>query len=227
MRVYIMYEVSGAMGHVDAKTDDNPETRRAVTQEVNAAIEGASAAGATEFVVNTGCPWSHVLLEELDPRADLIKGGWKPDQTMQGLDESFDAQLVLSMHAKVGTPNAVFAHSWSLAIRDFRVNGQSIGELGMATYYASACGVPTLMVSGDVATCAEARALIPGVEVAPTKESISWISATSKWLRRRRASAGSRRGARTRRRSLKASGTPHGARSSARTRYRCPRSTHP
>ena len=177
MKVYIMYEVAGTMGHVDPGGDDKPETRKAVTQEVNAAIEGASEAGATEFVVNTGSPFSHVILEDLDPRAELIKGGWKPSQTMEGLDDSFDAQLILSMHAMVGTPRAVFAHSWSFAIHDFRVNGKSVGELGMAVYFAAACGVPTLMVSGDTATCREAEAFIPGIEVAPTKDSITWISA--------------------------------------------------
>ena len=33
------------------------------------------------------------------------------------------------------------------------------------------------MVSGDTATCEEAKALLGDVEIAPTKESISWIAA--------------------------------------------------
>ena len=104
--------------------------------------------------------------------------GWcKPDQTMEGLDETFDAMFILSMHAKAHTPRAVFVHTWSLAIYDYRVNGKSIGELGMTVYYAAALGVPTALVSGDTATCSEARTLLGNVEVAPTKESISWIAA--------------------------------------------------
>jgi D-amino peptidase len=81
------------------------------------------------------------------------------------------------MHAKAHTSRAVFSHTWSLNIYDYRVNGVSIGELGMAAYFAAAVGVPTVLVSGDTATCAEARALLGDVEVAPTKESVSWISA--------------------------------------------------
>ncbi len=50
MKVYIMYEVAGAMGHVNPGPDDNPETMSAVTREVNAAIEGAVEAGATVLV---------------------------------------------------------------------------------------------------------------------------------------------------------------------------------
>lgn len=178
MKVYIMYEVGGAMGYVNPKAGDDPETRRAVTAEVNAAIAGAGEAGATEFVVNTGCPpANHVILDEVDPRAEVIRGLWKPEQTMEGIDGTFDAMFVLSMHAKAHTPRAVFSHTWSLNIYDYRVNGASIGELGMAVYFAAAVGVPTVLVSGDVATCEEAKRLLGGVEVAPTKESISWISA--------------------------------------------------
>lgn len=178
MKVYITYEVGGAMGYVDPKGGDDPETRRAVTAEVNAAIAGAAQAGATQFVVNTGCPpANHVILDEVDRRAEVIRGLWKPDQTMEGIDETFDAMFVLSMHAKAHTPRAVFSHTWSLNIYDYRVNGASIGELGMAVYFAAAVGVPTALVSGDRATCEEAKALLGDVEVAPTKESISWISA--------------------------------------------------
>ncbi len=178
MKVYITYEVGGAMGYVDPKGGDDPETRRAVTAEVNAAIAGAAEAGATQFVINTGCPpANHVILDEVDPRAQVIRGLWKPDQTMEGIDETFDVMFVLSMHAKAHTPRAVFSHTWSLNIYDYRVNDASIGELGMAVYFAAAVGVPTALVSGDAATCEEAKALLGDVEVAPTKESISWISA--------------------------------------------------
>lgn len=177
MRVYIMYEVAGAMGNVNPGTKDDPQIRRAVTDEINAAIAGAVEAGAEEFLVNTGCPWNQAILEELDPRAQLIRGGWKPDQTMEGIDETFDALFVLSMHAKRGTPRAAFAHTWSFGIYDYRVNGMSIGELGMAVYFGAALGVPTALVSGDTATCEEAVALLGNVEVALSKEGISWISA--------------------------------------------------
>ena len=139
--------------------------------------QGATEAGATEFVVNTGSPWNQIPLEELDERAELIRGWWKPDQTMEGMDETFDAAFVLSMHAKARTPGALATHTWSFTIFDFRVNGTSIGELGMAVFFAAACGVPTALVSGDTATCKEAIDLLGDVETAATKESISWVAA--------------------------------------------------
>jgi D-amino peptidase len=173
MKIYVMYEVGGAMGHVTPGLDPDPELNKVITAEVNAAIAGAAEAGATEFLVNTGCPpATHVIMDQVDPRAEVIRGLWKPSQTMEGLDESFDAMIVLSMHAKAHTPRAVFSHTWSFNIYDYRVNGTSIGELGMAAYFAGAMGVPTVMVSGDTATCEEAKQLLGDVEVGPTKERV-------------------------------------------------------
>jgi D-amino peptidase len=193
MKVYIMYEVGGAMGIVSTSQMHGMfpaqraagatiplETRQAVTAEVNAAIEGAAQAGASEFLINTGCPNGRfVLPNELDERADLIQGSWKPDGTMEGLDESFDAAILLSMHAKRGCACAVFAHSWSEDIVDYRVNGVSVGEVGMAIYFAGALGVPVVMVSGDAHACDEARQLLGEIEIAPTKYGISRAAARS------------------------------------------------
>ena len=178
MKIYITYEVAGAMGYVNPQAEKSRETYQAVTDEVNAAIAGAAQSGATEFLVNTGCPpCDQILMDRIDPRAEVIRGMWKPDQTMEGIDESFDAMFILSMHAKARTPQAVFAHTWDLDVYDYKVNGKSIGELGMAAYFAAAVGVPTVLVSGDSATCREAQDLLGDVETAVTKESISWVAA--------------------------------------------------
>lgn len=193
MKVYIMYEVGGAMGIVStaqmhgmfpaqrAGGSTLPlETRKIVTDEVNAAIAGAAEAGATAFLVNTGCPNGRFILPDaLDERAELIQGSWKPDGTMEGIDESFDAAMLLSMHARAGTPRGVFAHSWSEGICDYRVNGVSVGEVGMAIYFAGAVGVPVVMVSGDSHACQEAIDILGDVETAPTKHGISRAAARS------------------------------------------------
>jgi D-amino peptidase len=101
MRACIICEVDGAMGYVNPKAGDDLETRRAVTAEVSAVITGAAEAGATESVVNTGCPpANHVILDEVYPRAEVIRSLWKADQTMEGTDGTFGAMFVLSMHAK-------------------------------------------------------------------------------------------------------------------------------
>lgn len=193
MKVYIMYEVGGAMGIVStaqlrgmfpseraAGAEIPLETRKIVTAEVNAAITGAAESGASEFLVNTGCPNGRFILpDELDERAELIQGSWKPDGTMQGMDETFDAAMLLSMHAKARSPRGVFSHSWSETIYDYRVNGVSVGEVGMAIYFAGAIEVPVVMVSGDLYACQEAQAILDDIEIAPTKQGITRAAARS------------------------------------------------
>src|SRR5919201_1043883 len=61
-----------------------------MTGDANAAVQGAFDAGATEVVVNDS-HWimRNLLIEQLDPRAKVIKGFHKPMCMMQGLDETF------------------------------------------------------------------------------------------------------------------------------------------
>jgi D-amino peptidase len=53
------------------------------------------------------------------------------------------------------------------------VNGVEIGELGQASLIAGHFGVPTALVTGDTAACAEAAALMPGVETVAVKKGLS------------------------------------------------------
>ncbi len=76
-----------------------------MTDDVNAAIEGAFEAGATEVVVNDS-HWTmtNILLERLDPRADLIKG--------------FHKRLCMSRGSRPGwTPSSLLATMRWLATR--------------------------------------------------------------------------------------------------------------
>src|SRR5690242_20765797 len=79
---------------------DYPLGQRLLLAELNAAIDGALAAGATDFVVND----SHSTMHNLDPaalhgRASSLTGRHKPLYMMEGLDGSFDAVLFVSYHA--------------------------------------------------------------------------------------------------------------------------------
>ncbi len=80
MRVYISADMEGVTG-VTHSQDVIPgrsqyeRFRRLLTADVNAAIEGAAQAGATEFLVNEAHDgMRNILLEDLDPRAQIIVG---------------------------------------------------------------------------------------------------------------------------------------------------------
>jgi D-aminopeptidase len=113
LKVFISADMEGITGVVAAEqtTPGNPEyvaAKKWMAEDVNAAVEGALRAGATEVVVND----SHGSQRNIDPgdihpKAILISGYPKPLSMMQGIDESYNAVLFVGYHAGAGTTDAV------------------------------------------------------------------------------------------------------------------------
>jgi D-amino peptidase len=138
--------------------------RKFLTLEVNAAVEGFFAGGASEVVVSDGHGAGAMNIELLDSRAQLERGwagGWPGPSLLSG---DFDAIAWVGQHAKAGTPYAQLAHTQGWNYLDLAINGVSIGELGQAAFCASELGVRSIFASGDKALTEEAQALIPGIE---------------------------------------------------------------
>ncbi len=176
MKIYIMVDFEGVAGMIewDNYVEDTPATldkrlrlRQILTGEVNAAIEGVLAAGATEVVVwdshgpSNNC--NNFILEELHPEAWVIIG-WKGLPNFYPcLDDSFNAGLYIGGHAMEGTPNAVLPHTKTI------VNGTPYGEVGMFAVMCGWHGVPMVFISGDQATVKEVQQVVPDVEDVVTK----------------------------------------------------------
>ncbi|ACZ41273.1 peptidase M55 D-aminopeptidase [Thermobaculum terrenum ATCC BAA-798] len=181
MRVYISADMEGISGvvhpsQIDPNGSDYLRGRRLQTGDVNAAIEGALQAGASEVIVNDS-HWvqRNILLEDLHPCARLISGSTKRLGMVHGV-EGADLALFIGYHAKHGTPYAIADHTWSSScVDDLRLNGHSIGEFALNAYICGYFGVPVVMASGDQALENEAKALIPGIQVAVVK------LATGRW----------------------------------------------
>jgi D-amino peptidase len=185
MKIFLSSDMEGTAGVVDWEqcVGDGPQAaagRRLLLAEVNAAIEGAIAGGATEVVVND----SHSTMRNLPPDelaggASYISGSHKPLYMMQGLDESFDAVLFVSYHGSVGAP-AGLSHTYNpRAIVEARLDGTVTGEAGINALVAAHYGVPVVLVTGDRCACEETAALVPGVHGAVVKEHVSRIAAHS------------------------------------------------
>ncbi len=185
MKVFLSSDMEGTAGVVDWDQciGDGPEAaagRRLLLAEVNAAIEGALAAGATEVVVND----SHSTMRNLPPaelagQASYISGSHKPLYMMQGLDGTFDAVLFVSYHGSVGAP-AGLSHTYNpRAVVEARLDGVVTGEAGINALVAAHYGVPVVLVTGDRCACEETAALIPGVHAAVVKEPVSRVAAHS------------------------------------------------
>jgi D-amino peptidase len=190
VRVYISVDMEGIAGVVhESQTDpitpacaaEYGRFRRLMTAEANAAVEGALAAGATRVVVNDS-HWfmRNLLAEELHEAAELIAGDPKPRSMMQGIDGGFDAGLFIGYHARAGTRHAILDHTYADRIHDVRLNGKTVGELGLNAGLAGAHGVPVALVSGDAALAAEAKDLLgDGVATVVVKQAVSRHAAQS------------------------------------------------
>src|SRR5436190_17928204 len=123
MRIYISVDMEGASGvtrweDVVTRGQDYQRARSWMTADVNAAVAGARAAGATEFVVeeNHGIEMlCNLLLDEIDPDVDVVRGAPRLRQitTAIALDESFDALFLVGHHAKAGAHVGICAHTIS------------------------------------------------------------------------------------------------------------------
>ena len=181
MKIFILTDIEGVAGVVQWEHGGPTgryyeRSKRLLTEEVNAAIQGALATGATEILVWDGHGPGGMDPELLHPEAKLLFGKGSP--RTHGLDESFDALFVVGQHAMNLTPDANLCHSYSSrAIHRMLLNGQEIGELGMRIIQAGRLGVPVALVTGDDKVCAEAVALVGDVETVAVKVSTSRESA--------------------------------------------------
>jgi D-amino peptidase len=142
-----------------------------MTGEVNAAIEGALAAGATEVVVNDAHgSMRNILLEELNPVAQLVTGAPKPLSMMQGIDEGWDAAFFLGYHAQAGTAYGTLGHTYSGRVYSVALNGRPVGELGLNAALAGHFGVPVVLVTGDQSLVEEARSILGDIELVSVKQ---------------------------------------------------------
>jgi D-amino peptidase len=154
---------------------------RLMLGEVNAAIDGALAAGADFVVVND----SHGAMANLDPShlhggARYISGRHKPAYMMEGLDESFDAVFFVGYHGSISGEPAVLSHTYNPeVISGARLNGDYVGESGINALVASAFSVPIALITGDEVTIEEAQPFAADCMSVVTKTSITRFSAFS------------------------------------------------
>jgi len=182
MKVYIETDMEGVSGIRskaiwDQRSAEYQNARKLLTQDVNAAIQGALDAGATEIVVNDGHSEGHNLLaEELHEKA-IIESPRSSKHVFPGLDETFKAMFTIGYHAMAGTLNAFLDHTWSDSWLNYYINGRKMGELGQTAIIAGHFKVPVVLVTGDEAVTREAHSLLGDVETVPVKQGLGRFQA--------------------------------------------------
>ncbi len=150
--------------------------RELVTLETSAAVQGCLDAGADEVLVVDGHGSGAINPVLLHPEAKLLFG--RPMGYPFGCDKSFAAALMVGQHAKANSDGGHLSHTGSFEVENETINGVSVGEMGVNMLFTAYFGVPTVLVCGDEAAAAEARALVPNIEVAAVKDGQKRGSAT-------------------------------------------------
>ena len=176
LKIYISADMEGVVGAVTAE-QLNPSGfeyarfREFLTAEVNATIEAARAAGATEFLISDSHGNGQNLLIERLPDDVMVVRSWPRELgMMEGIDETFDGVIFIGYHTSTANTRGVRAHTISSAnITGLRLNGISMTEGSINAAIAGQFGVPVIMVSGDDATIEENQAIIGDIEGAVVK----------------------------------------------------------
>ncbi|MBZ6078770.1 M55 family metallopeptidase [Microvirga puerhi] len=193
MKIYISADIEGVAGVVNPQhgamgNAEYERARRLMTQEVNAAIDGAFAGGATEVLVNDSHgDMRNLLPEDLDARAEVILGKPKPINMFEGLAADHAGVICLGYHARARAPG-VLAHTVNgFAFGRIRLNGLELGEAGLYGAYAGSIGVPVILLTGDDCLRDETKELFPDAVYAVVKQSLGQRAARSLAPERARA----------------------------------------
>ena len=168
MKLYVATGMEGISGIVDRAQISPPGVdlrrgRNLLTEDTNAAVRGALAAGATEIVVSSGHGGNgmrNIIDENLHPAAWLVSGDTRRS-TAEGLDETFAAAVLIGYHTRHGLSGVLDHTITARDIQEIRVHGRPIGEIGLFGLVAGQLGVPVVLVSGDDRLVPETKEWFP------------------------------------------------------------------
>jgi D-amino peptidase len=189
MRVLIISDMEGVSGIVKWEQVTGGERlyeegRILYTEEINAAVRGAKAAGADEVVVmdchgaGKGWTFNSLIPERLDPRCEwVVQNEWT--EYTETLEQGCDAALFVAMHAMAGTPDGGLCHTVSGSQwHNLWFNDRLVGETGINAALCGSWGTPVVLVTGDEAACREGTELLgAGLTTVAVKKSFGRFSA--------------------------------------------------
>lgn len=188
IKVLVLYDMEGVSGATEYghTTFAHPEpysaARKALTADVNAAIAGLKAGGATEIVVVDGhgsgnASEPDVHEKELLAPARMIARDRAFDIYMNSYDQSFDAIVAVAMHAGAGNRTGFLSHTYTFEDIEYKVNGVPFNETMILAMGAARLRIPLIMVSGDDQLEKEVRRNLPWVKHATVKHAVSRAAA--------------------------------------------------
>jgi D-amino peptidase len=166
LRIYIVTDLEGASGvykFAQTREPGNPLGEKAkeyLMGDIEAVVNGLRSANVFDIVILDGHGSQAFVPHLMAPGAKYITGKPRPGP-LTGLDDSFDGLIQLGAHAMMGTPDGVLCHTQSSRSENrYWYNGVESGELAQCAAIAGHYDIPTIMVTGDVATCREAAKFV-------------------------------------------------------------------
>jgi len=163
MKIYVatdMEGISGIWSFQQCARDANDLYRRSQEYQMGdiaAVVGGLRAGGADEILVLDSHGGGGNFVPHLMAEGARYVTGIR-DNPLWGLDDSCDGLAMIGYHPMWGTPQGLLAHTQvSQSEMRYWYNGVESGELAQHAAVAGHYGVPPIMVSGDQATCREAR----------------------------------------------------------------------
>jgi D-amino peptidase len=183
-KVLLLYDMEGitAADEYRKTTFSHPaqyaEGRRSLTDDVNAAIAGLGAGGATEIVVVDGHGSGNndspdVLVDEIRKPGAMHFRSTPFDIYMDSYDHSIDAIVAIGMHAGAGNRTGFLAHTYNAHDIEYRVNGMPFNETMILAMGAARLRIPVIMVSGDDQLERELGRNMPWVKYAAVKHAVN------------------------------------------------------
>jgi len=183
LKVIVLYDMEGVSGvtnvegtDFDSKADYEP-ARQSLTSDVNAAVAGLIAGGATEIIIVDGHGSGNsespdILEDQILAPATMISRDRPFDIYMDSYDQSVDAIVAIGMHAGAGNPEGFLSHTYTSEDVQYTVNGIPFNESMILAVGAARYGIPLIMVSGDDRLEGELRRYLPAVKYVAGKHAV-------------------------------------------------------
>lgn len=188
LKVYISVDMEGITGvssdqQLGTSGFEYSQARQWMTAEVNAAIQGAREAGATEFVISDSHGNGQSLLIDRLPTdipITVVRAFPRPLGMMEGIDSSFAAAMFIGYHTSTSSLTGVRAHTMSSALLTrVAINGTPMSEAGVNAAIAAHFGVPVVLITGDDQIVSETKQRLGPVEGVAVKRAIGFHGAAT------------------------------------------------
>ncbi len=186
MKAFISVDLEGMPfvvipGHLNLKGSLYPEARKIATQVTLFVTEELHKNGFDKIIVaDSHGPMINLLVDDLPECVEIVRGGLRPTSMVAG-SEGCDVGIFLGYHAKFGTINATFDHTYSGgSVNKLVLNGIEVSEYLLNSYTIGELNIPSILVAGDKQLIEDdVKPYTPWVESVALKESLSRLSAKS------------------------------------------------